>query len=104
MPDGRLATLGDRQVLVSADGGESWRPVGPAYPFPFVPTGLLFAPARNAFYIWRNDCDRFSDNAVGLDAIQMFSFVPAADSGPTTTVPSSVAASTATTSSTTAST
>ncbi len=55
LPDGRLATLGPRNVIISEDQGETWRAIGPN--LPYQPLGLAFAPAREAFYVWRFYCD-----------------------------------------------
>lgn len=67
LPDGRLASLGDRFVIVSADQGESWQRVGPR--MPYSANGLTYSPARNAFYAWRFDCVFGQDNPVPADAI-----------------------------------
>lgn len=66
LPDGRLATLG-ATVIVSADGGVSWLPVGPT--LPYVPTGLIYAPIRKAFYIWQFDCMGSGPDPVKAGAI-----------------------------------
>jgi hypothetical protein len=67
LPDGQLATLGGSNVVVSDDGGASWSPVGP--PLPYTPNGLTYSPFRNAFYVWRFDCDFSTDNPIPPDAI-----------------------------------
>jgi photosystem II stability/assembly factor-like uncharacterized protein len=55
LPDGRFATLGHTNVLVSSDHGASWRTAGPS--FPVVPSGMTYSPISKAFYIWRFYCD-----------------------------------------------
>ena len=65
LPDGRLAAL-SRTVIISADGGAKWRALGPG--LPYLPNGLVYAPFRKAFYIWRFECGPgalpVADNAV----------------------------------------
>lgn len=67
LPDGRIASLGDRSIIVSSDLGESWQRIGPR--MPYSANGLTYSPARNAFYAWRFDCVFGQDNAVPADAI-----------------------------------
>ena len=55
LPDGRLATVGPGQVLVSEDGGGTW--VGVGAQLPYEPTGLVYSAAQQAFYIWRFVCE-----------------------------------------------
>jgi photosystem II stability/assembly factor-like uncharacterized protein len=74
LPDGRLATLG-RYLLVSADQGVTWTTLGP--PFPYVPNGFAYSPFRNAFYIWRWDCDYSTTNAIKENSILKLSLKPA---------------------------
>jgi hypothetical protein len=54
LPDGRLATFGLQQVLLTADEGVTWRPYGPA--LPFYPSGIAFSAADSAFYVWQSQC------------------------------------------------
>jgi photosystem II stability/assembly factor-like uncharacterized protein len=73
LPDGRLAAVGDRLVITSADHGATWRSVGPA--MPYTPVGLAYSPFRNAFYIWYFTCDRDPNgNAIPPDAIMSLAF------------------------------
>jgi hypothetical protein len=60
LPDGRLATLGTSNVVISDDHGVSWRAIGPQVPF--EPSGLTFAPSQNAFYLWQFACDKSSEH------------------------------------------
>jgi hypothetical protein len=54
LPDGRLAGITDTSVIVSADNGFTWSPIGPA--LPYSATGMIYAPFRKAFYVWKFDC------------------------------------------------
>ena len=54
LPNGRLVSLGPGNLMISADGGATWSPIGPA--LPFAPSGLIYSPRRQAFFIWRWDC------------------------------------------------
>jgi hypothetical protein len=36
---------------------------------PYMPTGLTFSVFRNAFYVWRFDCDRGGENPIRADSI-----------------------------------
>ena len=63
LPDGRIATIGSRTILLSADRGATWTPVGPA--LGFDPAVLAYSTIRRAFYVSRWDCgDRVLDDAV----------------------------------------
>jgi len=54
LPNGRLVSVGSTNLLVSADAGVTWSPVGP--PLPYAPSGVIYSPRRQAFFIWRWDC------------------------------------------------
>lgn len=54
LPDGRLAAAGGKCVKVSSDKGSTWTQAGEA--IPVQPAGLVYAPARQAFFIWHWDC------------------------------------------------
>jgi photosystem II stability/assembly factor-like uncharacterized protein len=56
LPDGRLAAVGGKCVKVSSDQGATWTQV--ADPAPIQPAGLVYAPARQAFFIWQWDCGK----------------------------------------------
>jgi photosystem II stability/assembly factor-like uncharacterized protein len=60
LPDGRFATLGTSNVVISDDRGVSWRAIGPQ--LPFEPSGLTYAPSRRAFYVWHMACDKSSEH------------------------------------------
>jgi photosystem II stability/assembly factor-like uncharacterized protein len=55
LPDGRLATLGTTNIVVSADHGAHWKTVGAT--LPYAPAGLAYSPFHLTFYVWRSDCD-----------------------------------------------
>jgi hypothetical protein len=73
LPDGRLATFGS-SVIVSADHGVTWQPVGA--PLPYNATGIIYAPIRKAFFAWRFDCAKKStdDPSVKPDMIVRMNF------------------------------
>jgi hypothetical protein len=54
LDDGAWLALGVDHMIVSRDRGESWRNVGP--PFPFRPNGFTYSPVRDAVYAWRTQC------------------------------------------------
>jgi photosystem II stability/assembly factor-like uncharacterized protein len=63
LPDGKLAVNGGKNIKVSSDHGASWTAVGEPTPVPIA--GLIYAPARQAFFIWHWDCkDKVLTNAV----------------------------------------
>lgn len=63
LPDGRLAALAGKSVKVSADHGATWTAV--LDPLPGPAAGLIYAPARQAFFVWNWDCkDRVLTNAI----------------------------------------
>lgn len=63
LPDGRLATTAGKSIKVSADQGATWTPV--CEPLPVPPAGLIYAPARQSFFIWHWDCkDKVLTNAL----------------------------------------
>jgi photosystem II stability/assembly factor-like uncharacterized protein len=68
LPDGRIVAVGAKTLLMSADKGASFTPVGD--PLPFAPGSLSYSPFRNAFYIEQADCG----NAVLPNAISRFGF------------------------------
>ena len=53
LPDGRLASIADSELVVSADQGATWTPAGgPKLPFTQDPPGISYSAARNAVYVW----------------------------------------------------
>lgn len=51
LPGRRLAGLAGSQVMVSADGGQTWTKLGP--PTPVKPNGLIYSAQGKCFYAWR---------------------------------------------------
>jgi len=63
LPDGKLAAAAGKSVKVSSDQGASWTPV--LNPTPIQPAGVIYSPARQAFFIWHWDCgNKVLTNAV----------------------------------------
>ena len=67
LPDRRIVAVGSDELIdrlwVSADRGETWARLGP--PLPYRPDGIIYSPARKAFFIWRGDCrEQVPGNAV----------------------------------------
>jgi len=60
LPDGRIAILGTDHILLSADKGVTWKPIGEPLPYPGGGYNGARGPAYSArtktFYIWRWDC------------------------------------------------
>jgi hypothetical protein len=54
LPDTRLAVTGNKCVKISSDKGTTWTQAGD--PAPIQPAGVVYSPARQAFYIWNWDC------------------------------------------------
>lgn len=69
LPDGRLAALTRKAVVVSSDQGANWRVV--SSPLPFDPTGFTYSVHQKAFFVWRFSCD---NGLVPADAIMRFDF------------------------------
>jgi hypothetical protein len=70
LPDGRLVTLAENVLLISADQAATWQPFGPK--MPYNPNGVLYSPFRKALYIWHLSC---GDNPpVPADAIMQLTF------------------------------
>jgi hypothetical protein len=72
LPDHRLAAAGFQNVVLSSDGGQTWKPVGTsaADALPYTPAHLDYSAFRRAFFISHWDCT----NNVPLDAIEEYGF------------------------------
>jgi photosystem II stability/assembly factor-like uncharacterized protein len=68
-PDGRLVTLGYDTLIISADGGATWRKLGPK--IPFQSWGFTYSRHRKAFYAWYATCQ---PTEVPMDAIRRLDF------------------------------
>jgi photosystem II stability/assembly factor-like uncharacterized protein len=69
LPDGRIAILGRDHILISADKGETWTPIGEPLPYPGGgydgARGPTYSARTKTFYIWRWDCgDRVLPDAI----------------------------------------
>ena len=63
LPDGRLAGVAGKGVKVSSDHGATWTAVGESTPV--QPAGVIYAPVRQAFFVWNWDCgNKVLTNAV----------------------------------------
>lgn len=54
LADGRIMDVTADHVVVSADRGVTWTPVGE--PLPFKPAGVTFSAATKTVYVWQWDC------------------------------------------------
>jgi hypothetical protein len=54
LPDGRVLTLGGDHVVVSADQGMTWTPVGET--LPFKASGVTYSVQTKTLFIWHWDC------------------------------------------------
>jgi hypothetical protein len=65
LPDGRIVIVGKDHLLISADKGKTWKPIGEPLPYPGGGYDGARGPAYSArtktFYVWRWDC---SNNVV----------------------------------------
>jgi photosystem II stability/assembly factor-like uncharacterized protein len=69
LPDGRIATLTTEFVIVTADRGETWRPVTSRLPASY-PGGLAYSASQKAFFVWFPGCD----DSVRPDAVARYDF------------------------------
>jgi photosystem II stability/assembly factor-like uncharacterized protein len=53
LPDGRILSATSKNIVVSGDGGATWKPVGPALP---QETDFTYSAATKTFYIWKAGC------------------------------------------------
>jgi photosystem II stability/assembly factor-like uncharacterized protein len=60
LPDGRIAIIGKDHLLISADKGATWKPIGEPLPYPGGgydgARGPAYSVRTKTFYIWRWDC------------------------------------------------
>jgi hypothetical protein len=68
LPDGRIVAPGPKTLMISADRGGTFNPLGAA--LPFMPNSVTYSPFRNALFIEQFDCK----NAVVADAISRYGF------------------------------
>jgi photosystem II stability/assembly factor-like uncharacterized protein len=63
LPDGKLAVMANKGIKVSDDHGASW--TSALEPTPVQPAGVIYVPARQAFFVWHWDCgNKVLTNAV----------------------------------------
>ncbi len=72
LPNGLLAALNERRVVVSNDHGTSWTTVTPD--LSFVGGGVAYSNQRKAFYVWHAICGFNGAVLVPTDAIMAFDF------------------------------
>jgi photosystem II stability/assembly factor-like uncharacterized protein len=71
LPDKRIASIAYDSVVVSDDGGKTWKRASAR--FPFKPIGFSYSPYQKAFFIWYFTCSA-TPVASPTDAIQRFDF------------------------------
>lgn len=54
LPDAKLAAVSGKSIKTSSNHGATWTPL--LEPTPVQPAGVVYAPARQAFFIWHWDC------------------------------------------------
>ncbi len=54
LANGSLVGVGQSTLVISADGGATWAPLGG--PLPYPPDGLAYSEKRKALFMWRGDC------------------------------------------------
>jgi photosystem II stability/assembly factor-like uncharacterized protein len=65
--DGSLAGISTDTIIISRDQGVSWTPIGP--PMPIIPMGMVYAPFRDALYVWHWDCNKTTPNPILAESI-----------------------------------
>jgi photosystem II stability/assembly factor-like uncharacterized protein len=70
LPNGLIAALGGRYVVVSADHGETWAPATAA--MPIAASTLAYSTQRKAFFISYETCGFDGGLLVAPDAVQRF--------------------------------
>jgi len=75
LPDGRIVVMGKDHLQASADGGQTWKPIGEALPAPGGGgwagwSGVTYSAQTKTFFIWHWDCG----NQVLPDAIRSSGF------------------------------
>lgn len=55
LPGGLLASVGRTHLIVTDDGGTTWRGLGPSLPTNGA-AGLTYSAQRGSIYIWQWDC------------------------------------------------
>jgi hypothetical protein len=68
LPDGRIISVGNHEIIYSSDHGVTWRLTGPL--LSFAPTGVAYSKFAQAIYAWHFDCSL----AVPADGIMRLDF------------------------------
>jgi hypothetical protein len=71
LPDGRIAAMSKESIIVSDDGGASWKGASPA--LPYAPAGFFYSAAQRAFFTFRATCGVGKD-PVADDGVMRFDF------------------------------
>lgn len=71
LPDGRIASLTESEVVTSADSGVTWKKA--SQPLPFKPVGFVYSSFQKAFFIFYFACHAEPTPAAG-DEIMRFDF------------------------------
>jgi hypothetical protein len=68
LPDGRIVSAQQQNIVITADKGATWTPIGK--PMPYTANGLSYSPFRSAFFIWHFTCN--GTDPVPADGIMRF--------------------------------
>lgn len=68
LPDGRIAALGQRRIVLSGDKGQTWRVV--SADLPFKATGIVYSAQARAFYAYHWTCEA----EIPEDAVMSYAF------------------------------
>jgi photosystem II stability/assembly factor-like uncharacterized protein len=71
LPDGRIAAVGIKSIVVSDDQGATWKPASAALPFADV-TGFAYSKQQRAFFVKHSQCVFTSPDTVLSDAVMRF--------------------------------
>lgn len=71
LPDGRIAMLSKQSIILSNDGGDTWKAGSPV--LPFEPVGFYYSVHQRAFFIFRMTCGSGTD-AVPAKGVMRFDF------------------------------
>jgi len=71
LPNGWLAALSSKSMVVSSDEGVTWEPASPA--LPYAPQGFFYSTYQKAFFVYRFTCGVGTD-AVPADGVMRFDY------------------------------
>jgi hypothetical protein len=72
LPDGRIATLSQSAVVLSADHGATWQPAATNLPYGDA-RGVVYSRQQKAFFVWHFSCGN-APLPVPADAIMRAEF------------------------------